>query len=138
MRRRRVLLFFLPCWPATSGVCEPAASAGRVRQEFTAAARRIRGAQLRALLRDGRDAALPSARKGKHSEAAVSSCGRVQSQPDPAQAAGCGHTARTEQPDWARVFPTFALSAVPGEGRFPDPAALSRCWPAEGTTLPYT
>jgi transposase len=42
-----------------------------------ATARRIGRAQLRALLRDGRDAALPSARTRKHSEAAVSSCGRV-------------------------------------------------------------
>src|ERR1039458_378619 len=39
---------------ATSGVREPAAGAGRVRQEFTATARRVSGAQLRALLRDGR------------------------------------------------------------------------------------
>jgi hypothetical protein len=49
---------------AASGVREPAAGAERVRQEFTAAARRIGRAQLRALLRDGRAAALPSARTG--------------------------------------------------------------------------
>src|ERR1019366_9870350 len=41
---------------ATSGVCELAAGTGRVRQEFTAAAGRVGGGQLRALLRDGRDA----------------------------------------------------------------------------------
>jgi hypothetical protein len=81
-----------------SGVREPAAGAGRVRQEFSAAARRIGRAQLRALLRDGRDAALPSARTGKHSEAAVSSCRRVQSKPDPAQTTGRGHAAGVEEP----------------------------------------
>ncbi|MGA8619876.1 MAG: hypothetical protein WB660_15320, partial [Candidatus Sulfotelmatobacter sp.] len=41
-----------------------------------AAARRVSGAQLRALLRDGRDAALPSARTGKHLEAAIDPRGR--------------------------------------------------------------
>jgi hypothetical protein len=45
---------------ATSGVGEPAASAGRVRQEATAPAGRVRGAQHRAQLRDGRAATLPS------------------------------------------------------------------------------
>src|SRR5208282_6057688 len=83
---------------ATSGVCEPAAGAGRVQQEFTAAARRVGGAQLRALLRDGRHAALPSARTRKHSEAATGSCWRVQSQPDPAQIAGRGHAAGVAKP----------------------------------------
>src|SRR2546425_11128043 len=81
-----------------SGVREPAAGAGRVRQEFTAAARRIGRAQLRALLRDRRDAALPSARTGKDSEAAVRSCRRVQSKPDPAQTTGRGHAAGVEEP----------------------------------------
>ena len=81
-----------------SGVREPAAGAGRVRQEFTAAARRIGRAQLRALLRDGRDAALPSARTGKHSEAATDPRGCVQSKPDPAQTAGRGHAAGVEEP----------------------------------------
>src|SRR5713101_9303504 len=83
---------------ATSGVREPAAGAGRVRQEFTAAARRVGRAQLRALLRDGRDAALPSARTRQHSETAVGACGRVQPEPDPAPTAGCGHAAGTEKP----------------------------------------
>ncbi len=81
-----------------SGVREPAAGAGRVRQEFTAAARRVGRAQLRALLRDGRDAALPSARTGKHSEAAIDPRGRVQSEPDPAPTAGRGHAAGVEEP----------------------------------------
>jgi len=83
---------------ATSGVCEPAAGAGRVRQEFTAAARRVGRAQLRALLRDGRDAALPSARTGKHLEAATDPRGCVQSKPDPAPTAGRGHAAGVEEP----------------------------------------
>src|SRR5205807_6165725 len=82
---------------AASGVREPAAGTGRVRQEFTAAARRVGRAQLRALLRDGRDAALPSARKGKHSEATVRSRGRVQLEPDPAQTTGSGHAAGVEE-----------------------------------------
>src|SRR5258707_1554361 len=81
-----------------SGVREPAAGAGRVRQEFTAAPRRIGRAQLRALLRDGRDAALPSARAQKHSEAAGRSCGRIQSKPDPSPTTGRGHAAGVEEP----------------------------------------
>src|SRR5712664_3074619 len=64
-----------------SGVREPAAGAGRLRQAFTAAARRTGRAELRALLRDGRDAALSSARTGKHSEAATDPRGCTQSQP---------------------------------------------------------
>src|ERR1035437_8070096 len=75
-----------------------AAGAGRVPQELTAAARRVGRAQLRALLRDGRHAALPSARTRKYSEAAVGSCGRVQPELDPAQAAGCGYAAGVEEP----------------------------------------
>ena len=89
---------------ATSGVCKPAAGSWRVRQESTAAARRIGGAQLRALLRDRRDAALPSARTGKYSEAAVSSCRRVQSKPDPAQTTGRGHAAGVEEPPRQACF----------------------------------
>jgi len=83
---------------ATSGVGEPAAGAGRVRQELTAAARRVGGAQLRTRLRDGRDAALPSARPGKPSQTATDSGGRVQLEPDPAQIAGRGHAAGVEEP----------------------------------------
>src|ERR1039458_8841391 len=113
-----------------------AAGAGRVRQELSAAARRVGRAQLRALLRDGRHAALPSARTRKHSEAATDPCGRVQSQPDPAQAAGCGHAAGTEKPRGTSVFATFALSARPEEDRFADPAAPFRGWPAEETIAP--
>src|ERR1019366_2861344 len=113
---------------ATSGVCEPEAGAKRVRQEFTAAARRVGRAQIRALLRDGRDAALPSARARQYFEAAVSSCRRVQPEPDPSQIAGRGHAARAEKPSWAGVFPTFALSAGPRGGRLADPA--------EGTIVP--
>jgi transposase len=113
---------------------------GEYGQEFTAAARRIRGAQLRALLRDGRDAALPSARTRKHSEAATDPRGRVQSEPDPAHIAGRGHAAGVEKPCCTSVFTTFALSAGPEEGRFADPTVLARCWPAEGTivALPHT
>src|ERR1019366_5280522 len=120
---------------ATGGVCEPAAGAGRVRQEFTAAARRIRRAQLRALLRDGRDAALPSARTRKHSEAAVSSCGRVQSEPGPAQAAGRGHTAGTEKPRRTGIFSSLAFSA-PDNVAFACPATDRRCWRAPYILFP--
>ena len=73
-----------------SGVREPAAGAGRVRQEFTAAARRVGRAQLRALLRDGRDAALPSARTGKHLEAATDPRGSVQPESDLRKLLGAG------------------------------------------------
>ena len=41
-----------------------------------------------------------------------------------------------EKPCWAVVFATLALSAGSGEGRFADPAALSRRWPADGTIVP--
>src|ERR1019366_6915597 len=82
---------------ATSGVREPAAGARRVRQESTVAARRVRRAQLRTLLRDGRHAALPSAGAGEHSEAAVGSCRRVQPELDPAQTAGRRYAARAEK-----------------------------------------
>src|ERR1035441_1359605 len=110
--------------------------AGRVREEFIAAARRVGRAQFRALLRDGRHEALPSARTRKHFEAATDPCRRVQPEPDPAQTAGCGHATGAEKPCWASVFPTFVLPAVPGEGRFADPDALSRRWPAKGTIVP--
>src|ERR1019366_8147077 len=100
---------------ATSGVCKPATSAGRVRQEFTAAARRVRRAQLRALLRDGRDAALPPPRTGQHLEAAVGSCRRVQPEPDSAPVAGCGHAARAEKPLWHACF--VRLSTLPGSDK---------------------
>jgi hypothetical protein len=81
-----------------SGVRKPAAGWGRVRQEFTAATRRIGRAQLRALLPDGRDAALPSAWTGKHSKAATDPRGRVQSKPDPAPTTGRGHAPGVEEP----------------------------------------
>jgi len=45
-------------------------------------------------------------------------------------------TAEVEKPCCTSVFATLALSARPEEGRFADPAALSRCWPAEGTIVP--
>ena len=108
----------------------------RARKRAVAAARGVGRAQFRALLRDGRHEALPSARTRKHFEAATDPCRRIQPEPDPAQTAGCGHATGTEKPCWASVFPTFVLSAVPGEGRFADPDALSRGWPAKGTIVP--
>jgi len=44
------------------------------------------------------EAALPSARTGKHSEAATDPRGSVQSQPDPAPTTGRGHAAGVEEP----------------------------------------
>ena len=41
---------------------------------------------------------MPSARTGKHSEAATDPRGCIQSQPDPAQTAGRGHAAGVEEP----------------------------------------
>ena len=61
-----------------------------VRQELTEAARRVGGTQLRALLRNRRHAALPSARTGQHFEAAVGSCGRVQPEPVMRKLLGAG------------------------------------------------
>ena len=83
---------------AAGGVRESAAGAGRVRQELTAAAGRVDRTQLRALLRDGRHAALSSAGAGEHSEAAVDPRGSVQPESDSAQAAGSGHAAGAEKP----------------------------------------
>src|SRR6266496_1954995 len=58
----------------------------------------------------GRDAALPFARTGKHSETAADSCGRVQPEPDPAPVAGRGHAAGIEKPLWqARGTRSFAV-----------------------------
>jgi hypothetical protein len=79
---------------------------------------------------------LPSARTRKHFEAATDPCGRVQLEPGFAETVGSGHAAGVEEPCCTSVFATLALSARPEEGRFADPAALSRCWPAEGTIVP--
>ena len=85
----------------------------RVRGEYGKSLLRRRGEFVErsfALLRDGRDAALPSARTRKHSEAATDPCGRVQPEPDPAHIAGRGHAARTEKPLWqARCARSFAV-----------------------------
>jgi len=74
----------------------------RVRSEYGKSLLRRRGElverSFRALLRDRRPTALPLTRTGQHFEAAVGSCWRLQPEPDPAPAAGCGHTARAEKP----------------------------------------
>ena len=106
---------------AAGGVRESAAGAGRVRQDFTAAARRVGGAQLRALLRDGRDAALPSARAGEHSETAVGTRGSIQPESDSAKTAGSGYAARTEKSRGPGSFATLALYAVPDDDPFAGP-----------------
>src|ERR1019366_4472115 len=99
----------------TGGVQEPAAGARRLRQELTAAARRVGGTQLRALLRHRRHEAHAPARTPKHSKAAVGSCRRVQPEPDPAPVAGCGHAAGVEKPVWpasfAGLFPAHATGS---------------------------
>ena len=102
---------------AAGGVCQSAAGTGQLRQELTAAARRDGGTQLRALLRDGRHAALPSAGTGEHSEAATDSRGSVQSESGDAQATGSGHAAGAEKPRWANIFSTFRPS-MPDNDRF--------------------
>ena len=61
-------------------------------------------AQLRALLRNGRAAALPSARTRKYSEAATDPRGRVQPEPDFEKDAGSGYAAGAEKPGGAVVF----------------------------------
>jgi hypothetical protein len=87
-------------------------------EEFTAAAGRVSRAQLRALLRDGRYATLPSAGTRKHSEAAVGACGCVQLEPDSTQAAGSGYAAGAEESPGEGVLAIIALSAVPDDNRF--------------------
>src|SRR5712691_6942865 len=49
-------------------------------------------------LLDGRAAALPCARTGKHSEAATDPRGGIQFKPDPAQTTGRGHAPGVEEP----------------------------------------
>src|SRR5437899_1104038 len=114
--------------------------AGRVRQECTAAARRIGQAQLRARLRDRRDAALPSARTGKHSEAAVSSCRRVQSKPDPAQTTGRGHAAGVEEPLRQACFDPLFTLPVSGksEAALQKPSLSVRCQALPEIAYPTT
>jgi transposase len=63
---------------ATGGVPESTAGARRLRQKLTAAARRIGGTQLCALLRDGWHEAHASTRTREYSEAATGPCGGVQ------------------------------------------------------------
>ena len=110
--------------------------------------RRVRGEYGKSLLRrrgelversfahcyeTGAYAALPSAGAGKHSEAAVGPRGSVQPESDSAKTAGSGYAARAEKPRWAGVFATFALSAVPEDGRFADLAAYRPGWPPDST-----
>lgn len=121
---------------AAGGVREPAAGAGRVRKGFTATARGADRTQLRALLRHGGHAALPSAGAGEHSEAAVGARGSVQPESDSAKAAGSGHTAGAERSRGPDAFATLALSAVPNDHRFACPATYCRCWSAPRIIFP--
>jgi hypothetical protein len=118
------------------GVREPATGAGRVRQELTATARRVDRTQLRALLRYGWHAALPSARAGEHSEAATGPCRSVQLESDFAQAAGSGYAARAQKPRWASTFATLTLFVMLEGGRFLHPATQSPDSPADSTLFP--
>ena len=112
---------------AAGRVREPAAGAGRVRQEPTPAAGRADRTQLRALLRDGWHATLPSAGAGEHSETAVDTRGSVQPESDSAKAAGSGHAAGAEKSRWGGVWATLALSVVPDDDRFACPTTYCRC-----------
>src|SRR5208282_832599 len=94
---------------ATGGVPESATGARRLRQEFTAAARRTGGAQFCTLLRDGRHEAHASTRTREYSEAATGPCGGVQLEPDPAASAGCGHAAAVERPRGDAFFAVYLL-----------------------------
>src|ERR1700693_413923 len=100
-------------------------------------ARRADRAQLRALLRDGWHAALPSTRAGEHSEAATGPCRSFQLEPDSAQAAGSGYAARAEKPHWGGIFSTFKLSML-DDGRLPHLATHSPDWSADGTISPVS
>ena len=98
---------------ATGGLRQPAARARRVWQEPTEAARRTGGTQLCPLLRNRRNAALPSARTRKHSETAVGSCECVQPEPGHAQAAGRRNPARLERTRRAVGFARFLVVQQP-------------------------
>jgi hypothetical protein len=87
-------------------------------QELTPAAGRADRTQLRALLRDRRNATLPSAGAAEHSETAVDPRGSVQPESDSAKAAGRGHAAGAEKSRWGDGWATFALSAVPNHDPF--------------------
>jgi len=93
----------------------------RVRGEYGKSllrqARRVDRTQLRALLRDGRHAALSSARAGEPSEAATGPCRSVQLESDSAQAAASGNAARTEKPRWATILAILTLFVMLYGGR---------------------
>src|ERR1019366_8763339 len=99
----------------TGGVPEPAAGARRLRQELTAAARRVGGTQLCALLRHWRHEAHAPPRTREHSEAAVGSCRRLQPEPDPAPGAGRGNAAGVEKPVWRVFFAGLFPAHAPGD-----------------------
>jgi transposase len=82
-----------------SGLRKQTAGARQLRQEFTQTACRTGGTQLCTLLRNRRDAALPSARTREHTQAAVGPCERLQLEPGDASTAGRGHTAGAEKQD---------------------------------------
>ena len=78
----------------TSGAWQPATDARRAGPTAVTVARRAGGTQLRALIRDGRDAADAPARPRKHLETAAASRRRVPLVAAAEEEAGSGHAAR--------------------------------------------
>src|SRR6266571_2663395 len=94
---------------------------------------------LRTLVRDGRDAALPSARTGKHSEAATDPRGRIQSQPDPAQTTGRGHAAGVEESLGQDCFdPLLTLDVSDKSEALQKPGLCVRCQVLREIAYPTT
>src|SRR5690348_15962513 len=103
-------------------------------------ARKPGRAQLRALLRDWRDAALPSARTGTHSEAATDPRGCIQFKPDPAQIARRGHAAGVEEPLRQACFDPLLTLHVPdkSEAALQKPHLWVRCQMLREIAYPTT
>src|SRR5450631_4903070 len=83
---------------------------------------------------------MPPAGTGQHLEAAVGSCRCVQPEPDPAEVAGCGHTARVEKPSWQACF--VRLFTLPGsekpESALQKPVLRVPCQVLRGIAYPAT
>jgi len=100
---------------------------GASRQEFTAATGELVEA-LRAQLRDGRDAALSSARTGKHSEAAVSPRGRFNLSLILRKPAGRGQAAEWKNRFGQACFDLyFTLPCRINQKRFAEPNLCVLC-----------
>jgi len=83
---------------------------------------------------------LPSARTGKHSEAATDPRGCIQSKPDPAQTAGRGHAAGVEEPLRQACFDPLLTLYVSdkSEAALQKPNLCVRCQVLHAIVYPTT